>query len=376
MITLCIPTYNRPHYLGRILQYYRKLNFPYPIIVADSSSGQCRRANKQLVAEVSNGLKITYKEYDSVLPVCAKIAQALSNSGSEFACICADDDFIIPDSISQCVGFLKAHPNFSIAHGSVVMALFLPQTYGTGPETLNAYTYAQLGTKDADDLVSRLMSCFENGGSSFYSVYRRTNLINNLEVIDKNTNYPHFAELLLDTLNCVQGKVKCLDILFMVRQFTPERESAKVTSWVDLIHSDHFDREYDLFSKYLSRELVRKGIPEAASKKTVDCGFHEYTHVNLLNVRKNRWQTMPSQLMRGGWHFLKILFHHEWPDKILRIRHFIANPVESRLQSRCDDDNFSVKKMMDMQSAHYAAFSVVYEYLVKYPKGIDAGIKA
>lgn len=369
-LTLCIPTFNRSHYLGRILRYYKEVEFRYPIIVADSSAEPHRSINKKFVAEVSDILQVDYREYDSVVTVCTKIVRAMNDCGSEFVCICADDDFILPKSIAQCAGFLLAHPDYSITHGHVLMSLFLPPTDGAGPEALYTYTYAQLGTKADDDLERRLMSYYKNNGSTFYSVYRRSNLINNLKVIDSNTKRPHFAELLLDSLNCIQGKVKCLDLLFGVRQFTPERESAKLLSWADFIRTDDFDVEYKLFTQFLTAELVRKGLSGARSKKIVDSGFRDFTR----DVRKNRWQMMPSTLIRGGGHFLKLIFHPDLGDKLPRIRHFLANPRESRLKARCDNDIFSVKKLTDPKSVYREAFSVVYDYLIKYPRGIDAGI--
>lgn len=368
MITLCIPTYNRPHYLGRLLQYYKELKFPYPIIVADSSNATCRSIDKKLVLEASDILKVSYQEYEPNISVCVKISKALSSTNSEFACICADDDFVIPDSITQCASFLELNPDYSVAHGNVAMALLLPPKAAPAPQVLHAYTYAQLETKEGKDITDRLKSYFNKSGSTFYSVYRRANLISNLTTIDKNTNYPHFGELLLDCLNLIQGKLKCLDILYMVRQLTPERGAATYIPWHDFIHVDYYAREYDLFFKCLTGELVRSGITEVTAKEIVSRNFSKFRR----NVGKKGIQTLPSKVIRGGYLLFKLLFDLPVAIKLTRIRHFLTSPRDAWMVSRCENDKFSVKRLMHVKSDYHKVFSVVHKYLVRFPGGIAA----
>ena len=47
MITILIPTYNRPGYLKRMLGYYNDFGVVYNIIVADGSSDEIKMVNKE-----------------------------------------------------------------------------------------------------------------------------------------------------------------------------------------------------------------------------------------------------------------------------------------------------------------------------------------
>ncbi|NQU02533.1 MAG: glycosyltransferase, partial [Syntrophaceae bacterium] len=59
MITIIIPTYNRPQYLKRILSYYDEYGTAYNIIVADSSSDEIKKVNEETISSFSN-LDIQY----------------------------------------------------------------------------------------------------------------------------------------------------------------------------------------------------------------------------------------------------------------------------------------------------------------------------
>ena len=46
-----------------------------------------------------------------------RVSQGLSYVDTEYAVLCADDDFLIPQGLNKAVKFLKNHKDFSSAHG-------------------------------------------------------------------------------------------------------------------------------------------------------------------------------------------------------------------------------------------------------------------
>ena len=68
---ISISTRNRPNYLSRLLHYYK------PKILAES----------------------------------------LKYVMSKFVVLCADDDFLVPESIMKCAKLLKENSDYSISHG-------------------------------------------------------------------------------------------------------------------------------------------------------------------------------------------------------------------------------------------------------------------
>lgn len=59
MITILIPTYNRPEYLKRVLGYYADYQVACDIIVADSSSDENKELNRGAISSFSN-IDISY----------------------------------------------------------------------------------------------------------------------------------------------------------------------------------------------------------------------------------------------------------------------------------------------------------------------------
>ena len=101
MITIIIPTYNRPNHLRRLLDYYNKYGKNFKIIVADSSSNENKKLNKKSVLIFSN-LNIFYLgSYSSKINAYYKISDALNHVNIKYSVLCADDDFIIPNGINQ-----------------------------------------------------------------------------------------------------------------------------------------------------------------------------------------------------------------------------------------------------------------------------------
>jgi hypothetical protein len=77
MISLVIPTYNRPQFLGRLLLYYKQVKLPHKITVADSSDPKVINANAELVAAAKDVLEIDHLVYSSKTPFNSKLIQVL-----------------------------------------------------------------------------------------------------------------------------------------------------------------------------------------------------------------------------------------------------------------------------------------------------------
>src|SRR3989338_2275680 len=50
MLTLCIPTIDRPEFLKRLLGYYAQVGLPYQLVVGDSSRSASAQENQRTVA--------------------------------------------------------------------------------------------------------------------------------------------------------------------------------------------------------------------------------------------------------------------------------------------------------------------------------------
>src|SRR5258708_4532905 len=119
-IDIIIPTYNRTNFLKRILDYYLPYGKDFNFIIADSSSRLNKSRNKKLIQAYSD-LSILYLDkFSQDLQQHLKFAKIVKYAKSKYCVFCADDDFIVPNSIKECVDFLKKNPDYAAAHGTYI----------------------------------------------------------------------------------------------------------------------------------------------------------------------------------------------------------------------------------------------------------------
>ena len=98
--TLIIPTHNRHHCLKRSMEYFKDLNAT--VIYCDSSVNT-------YAFEIPHNVK--YLHYPG-LKFESKIMSALDIVKTEFVALCADDDFIIIDSLYIGCKILESNQDF------------------------------------------------------------------------------------------------------------------------------------------------------------------------------------------------------------------------------------------------------------------------
>ena len=280
MITLIIPTHNRPHWFGRLLLYYRQVGLEIPLVVADSSQGEALEKNRAFIESAGSSLRITHRTFDPALGFNGKVVPTLSDCDSEYVVFCGDDDFMPPSGIAACVEFLRAHPDYSAAHGQTVMCQF-PEDADRRTDRLKGLRcppYRQRSI-EMDDPAVRLLDHMVNFSPTFYSVHRRQEMLGNFEKTDRATRDLRFGELLPSCLTVVQGKVKKLEnVLFNIRQEHKSSFNITESSFESLLSQPDFSERYQLFREALAEELSRvTGQPASAHTQHVDDAFWGYT---------------------------------------------------------------------------------------------------
>jgi glycosyltransferase domain-containing protein len=369
MFSLVIPTYNRPQFLERLLHYYVDQNFSHPIVVADSSSGSALEANQKLITSFQGSLSITYRVFSPDTAPYLKLAATIRSLEDKYVAICADDDFIVPDALDRCVDFLEENADWAIAHGRTTAVRVLDT--GEGNEIVGAYTYPQR-TIDSADPVERLEDHLRCYTATYYSVHRRTQLAKNLQLANDQTIDYRFGELLPSCLSIIQGKSKCLDVLYMVRQAdsgsATSKYSEKMLPWDDLLLVGDFSIRYSKFRGCLEEELAAvSGTSTAEAQAVVDEGFRAYLARNLsvdeANKSRNR---MPKERAYRLVRTLRLATQMAIVDR--RFLRMIRDPRSSYREaltrgSFSRSDEMSLPALLNSRSPFHEQFMKVYKYM-------------
>ena len=221
LVTLIIILHNRHDNLDRLLEYYKK--FSGSIIVADSSVEVHHFKNPSFSHNYLYTPGLTFTE---------KIEKALGKVTTPYVVMCADDDFIVSESIFKCVDFLENNKNYAVAQGICI-------SYRITRFPIIKIEFGKMYSDHCIDIASddpflRLQELFSSYRSVMYALHRTDTLklaFKNAGAVIKNL---YLNEYLTALIPLISGKSKELPILYQVREYT-EYSDDKTTDNLDKI---------------------------------------------------------------------------------------------------------------------------------------------
>lgn len=199
--TLVIPTYNRPRELRALLYFLRSTHPELKFIVLDSSE------DKAPVREiVSENHLIDYPPdthpFDKFLDGARRVE-------TEYCQICADDDVVLLDGVSQCLEALRAKPNAVCVKGGTWSFTWNPDE----PATMHLADGYQLRPSfEQETGAQRLIALFEYYSATVYAVHR-TDRLRSCLAAAANMKTLMGKELLCSAMAVVTGPVLSVDVL-------------------------------------------------------------------------------------------------------------------------------------------------------------------
>ena len=224
-LTLVVPTYNRPEYLQRLLEYYASFDVPLQILVLDSSRDEIRVANQVLIADL--GPYFRHVSYRGDIPVATKLMQGLGLVKTAYCSFCADDDLVFIDGLLAAKDFLGKNSDYACVDGVYLI-------YWVVDNQVNAkIEYASNGI-DADHPGARIFRLFQSYESLFYGVFRTPELARIFAGVSRIPSL-HFQELYQATSALLLGKSHRLPLFYAARQHCepaePQRDKWQTYYW-------------------------------------------------------------------------------------------------------------------------------------------------
>lgn len=206
-ITIVIPTSNRNYYFSRCVSYLSKINVRN-IVVADSSSSEKKKINKEIISKINSDINIRYLEYNQESEkyggdIYRKWADAINHVHTKYALICTDKEFVVPSTLAFCIESLEKNPDCNVAEGKYYYI-----EISNGRYRLREM-YPSKTPLMEDDVVSRLKKCRDGKNvSSNQLALRRTDFYKSL--YDTLAKYDiddiRFGEFTLEFLTIIRSK--------------------------------------------------------------------------------------------------------------------------------------------------------------------------
>ena len=353
MITLLIPTMNRSDFLIRLLRYYGDLDFQGYICIGDSSNPVHVERTKRAIEMFQGRLKIIYRQYPH-LNVIRCVQQLLDFVSTPYAAMVPDDDFLVPTALEQCALFLDGHPDYNAAHG--VAALISLQCRGAYGQVAGAGHYRQ-PVIEGETASQRLLDYLSNYSASLFSVHRVESWREMVRDVSLLADRALGEELLPGCLSIIQGKVKELDCLSLVRQAHDQRYL--LPDLYDWITGPNWLPSYQVFRDSLAEELVRQdGISMDEAQEVVKQALWSYLAEHL----NRQWRSRYGQAGTG------IRNHFRQTARAIPGAPRIWRTLRS-LKPR-ERDEISLPALLNPSSPFHADFLPIYEHVRRCPNGV------
>lgn len=248
-LTILIPSFNRSSFLIRLLRYFDSVQCSHKIAIADSSSASHVNAVKDYLANTS--LNVRYDECPE-LNDSEAIRFLLDHCDTSYSVFVADDDFLVPRMLTECVAFLEKNPDYSCVHGDgILFNLRSSGAYGH-IEGVSWYNQPDL---EQNKPSQRLRYHLANYSVSLFSVHRTEQFRYHYHLI-KGIKDKRFTELLPCCLDVISGKIKHLKGLYLIRQGHDQRYYLpQIFEWFT---TDQWLHSKNIFCDVLAKELQKK----------------------------------------------------------------------------------------------------------------------
>lgn len=252
MISLVVPTFNRPDFAIRTLDYYAAVSFSGEVLVGDSSTGEPAARVQRAVERLGRRVRVQYVD-------CRGIDDRLSLHRlstlvrTRYAAFIGDDDILFPSGIDACVRFLEAHPDFIAANGKAWAFALSRGAYGRF-RIVDEYPQPDL---PEDTPLQRLESHLRNYRVTLFSVHRAEAWREMWARVGEIPDRAFSAELLPCCLSPVLGRIRRLDVPCLLRQSHGRRyHLPKFSDWLE---KPGWRASHDGFCRIMAEHLASDG---------------------------------------------------------------------------------------------------------------------
>lgn len=288
-LTLIIATRNRPHFLKKVLGYYRKTKLPHLLFLSDASDPEIFDEMSDWLRTSGKGLNVIHQAFPQDLGVHATWAKVLEEVRTPYVIGSGDDDFLVPSAMERCIRFLDVHPDYSMASGFALWPTVQPKgENGFEIESVQAGIYRSI---EEEKGAQRLLNCFNPWAPNTLTFQRTAQMKETLqEAVRRNLDCDRFSdffcEIAINGANVIKGKEKKFDnFLSMVMLKHNQRfHRTRAVSIFERMTSDSFPSVARNTVDWWSEELLQQGelAPEQA-RSVAEAAFMSLIHRKSLS---------------------------------------------------------------------------------------------
>ncbi|MFN0116720.1 MAG: TIGR00180 family glycosyltransferase [Elusimicrobiota bacterium] len=274
-VTIIVSSFNRPQFLRKLCLYFIGQEEKFPVLFGDASYTEKKQSVQAIAEEFKMETRFSFHDFESGYPLYPLLFELLKKVKTPYVMLLADDDFVATDFLPIGIDFLDKEPSYSLVHGNSLIAIVSSNDI---PQSTQQYSQLE---QHADDRLDRLINHLGAYSTTAFSIHRTDQMLKNFAYLINLKTDHRFSEVLESCLSVVQGKVKKMDNLFLVRRMHPQQDSVQLglkEDDFDWVTSKKWAPQYELFLDILKKE-VEVNSPELKKKFDVEVKRSMWTYM-------------------------------------------------------------------------------------------------
>lgn len=285
MISLVIPTINRPDFIKKYLQFLNLQGFQGEVLIGDSSSLDLFNETSNFIKKNSFCFRVRHASYPNRMHF-EVIQELIEFIQYEFCMYICDDDFLLNSTLLKCVEFLNENPDYTSAGGRALM-LDVDDSW----KILSIRDYS-LSSLEESSPINRLRILANNYEVVAYSLSRTADFIKRWP----KSNDFFEKGIVVETHPCfsaaAQGKIKILQDLFVIR--TNHERRILLPNFEETIAGEYWESSVNYSINELTsiiKEQERDKVPEEDIRDECSNIWQEHIEMKRLGFSQKRVTT-------------------------------------------------------------------------------------
>ena len=268
-LSIFVITFNRPHFLKLMIEYFIHHNFLCDIYIIDGSEKKFKKKNQKIIQKFNNikNIKLRYIFSNNQLSIIHKVAKKIK---TKYCLFSYDDDLPGKKFVDESLEILEKNKNFITTNGYMATAKIKFNN-----DYFEIFNFSKSDIKVSNikenEFRKRFLNFNYNEGFA-YGVYKKIDFINIFKIVEKlcgiiknpikkveHTTSHKLMTITFATYNLLKGNIKSLNKLMITRLNHDFNQTSGIDYYDKLggWHINDFYKNNDYYNYYLSSELSK-----------------------------------------------------------------------------------------------------------------------
>lgn len=267
VLTVVVPTRNRPHLVRNQLKFYEQQGFPYELLYVDASNAEIRDANRRTIAEFSRRLNCRVVDAspngltNPARRINEQIREHIPGIQTPFVCQSGDDDLFMVRGLDAAVRRMNDAADLSACGGHCILVRTGNNENASPNQRSGQISVFETANSRDDDAYVRVRNNIAIFANVSYSVKRLDVWKRSYEWFSEEGMESGHIETLMSAAVLASGKVERIDELLILRHYHHRNDESERRDLSYEVFDPDFGQRVEAFCTRVKGILDRARVP-------------------------------------------------------------------------------------------------------------------